>query len=435
MVAHANVVNLVSWTSRQFEVGPGDRFSSVAATGFDASVWEIWTPLSVGATLVLAPPQTTGDAQILLEWWANERLDIAFLPTPIAELAFSQGLRNPHLRTLLVGADRWRSRVEAGGCALINNYGPTESTVVATSGEIVPEMTDFTIGRPISNTQIYILDVRLRPVPIGVAGEMYIGGMGVARGYLNRPDLTEQRFVLDPFSPDANARMYRTGDLARWREDGSIEFLGRNDDQVKIRGHRIELGEIESQLLRHEDVQEAVVLALEGQLVAYVCVKEDRAFDIESLRAHLRLHLPAYMVPNAFLALGRLPLTPNGKLDRRALPTPVFAAGQQRAYEAPKGETEQVISGVWRELLQVERVGRTDNFFELGGHSLIATQAMARIRSWLSIEVPMRVLFDFPTVESLGAELDRRVHAFVLETMSEESIEELVNKMERGEPV
>jgi len=371
----------------------------------------------------------------LLEWWANERLDIAFLPTPIAELAFSQGLRNPHLRTLLVGADRWRSRVEAGGCALINNYGPTESTVVATSGEIAPETTDFTIGRPISNTQIYILDVRLQPVPIGVAGEMYIGGMGVARGYLNRPDLTEQQFVLDPFSPDTNARMYRTGDLARWREDGSIEFLGRNDDQVKIRGHRIELGEIESQLLRHEDVQEAVVLALEGQLVAYVCVKEDRAFDIESLRAHLRLHLPAYMVPNAFLALGRLPLTPNGKLDRRALPTPVFAAGQQRAYEAPKGETEQVISGVWRELLQVDRVGRTDNFFELGGHSLIATQAMARIRSWLSIEVPMRVLFDFPTVESLGAELDRRVHAFVLETMSEESIEELVNKMERGEPV
>jgi amino acid adenylation domain-containing protein len=275
MVEHRNLVNLMNWHWAAFDLGAGCRCSSIASVGFDAAGWEIWPPLGIGATLVLVPPEASGDVGALLNWWANEELDVSFLPTPMAELAFSRNLRNKNLRALLVGGDQLRYRAVSQPFSLINNYGPTETTVVATSGRISDSDKVLHIGRPIANTQIHILDETGQLVPIGVVGEIYVGGDGVARGYLNRPELTAERFLPDPFSADSRARMYRTGDMGRWLPDGTVEYLGRNDHQVKIRGFRIELGEIESQLLQLPLVREAVVTAPadesgEKRLVAYV---------------------------------------------------------------------------------------------------------------------------------------------------------------------
>jgi len=259
----------------------------------------------------------------------------------------------------------------------LNGYGPTECTTFSSTYEIVAvgaEARDIPIGRPIGNTRIYVLDGHLQPVPTGVGGEIYIGGDGVALGYLNRPELTAERFLRDPFSTDPAARMYKSGDLGRWRADGTLEYLGRNDRQVKIRGYRIELEEIEAALATHPDVQQAVVLAREDEpgekrLVAYV-VPPTSASDVptaERLRAHLQARLPEYMVPAAYVLLEKLPLTVNGKLNRRALLAPQQCAYANRQYQAPQGELEQILAGIWQELLAVERVGRQDNFFELGG--------------------------------------------------------------------
>jgi aryl carrier-like protein len=265
------------------------------------------------------------------------------------------------------------------------------------------------IGRPISNTKIYVLDVHGRPVPIGVEGEIYIGGAGVARGYLKRQELTAQRFVADPFAGVAGARMYRTGDVGRWRADGNIEFLGRNDAQVKIRGYRIELGEIEAQLLRHAQVREAVVVAREDtpgekRLVAYYTAGGAEFPEVESLRGHLQQRLPQYMVPAAFVRLEGLPLTPNGKLDRKGLPAPEEDAYARGVYEAPQGEIEQTLAAIWAQLLGVERVGRQDNFFELGGHSLLAVQLIERMRQ-KGLRADVRALFNAPTLWELGAQV------------------------------
>ncbi|MFN5457254.1 AMP-binding enzyme, partial [Bradyrhizobium sp.] len=248
------------------------------------------------------------------------------------------------------------------------------------------------IGRPISNTQIYILDEHGEPVPIGVAGEIYIGGAGVARGYLNRPELTAERFVEDRFSGEAGARLYRTGDLGRWLGDGTIAYLGRNDFQVKIRGFRIELGEIEARLSEHAGVRDVAVIAREDvagdkRLVAYYV--SDAAIGAEELRGHLAALLPDYMVPSAYVHLERLPLTPNGKLDRKALPAPEGTAFAVQAYEPPQGETEEAIARIWAELLGVERIGRHDNFFALGGHSLLAIQVVSRLRQALALEAAL----------------------------------------------
>jgi thioesterase domain-containing protein len=251
---------------------------------------------------------------------------------------------------------------------------------------------------------VYVLDGAMQPAPTGVAGELYIGGAGVARGYLNRPELTAERFVSDPFASEP-ARLYRTGDLARWRDDGTLEFLGRNDHQVKIRGFRIELGEIEARLLEHPGVREAVVLARERasgdkQLVAYVTGED--ALTPEALRGHLAAQLPEYMLPAAYVQLDALPLTPNGKLDRGALPAPKADALVTRPYERPQGEIEQMLAELWCELFQLERIGRHDNFFELGGHSLMALQMLSRVSARLQREVPVRLVFAAQTVETLA---------------------------------
>src|SRR5476651_1896668 len=400
MVEHQTLENLVNWHCDAFDLREGCHTSSVAGFGFDAMAWEVWPALCVGATLHL-PPASIGSAHIdeLLEWWRAQPLDVSFLPTPVAEYAFSQQLEHPTLRTLLIGGDRLRQFAEAQSFKVINNYGPTEATVVATSGPVEVGQT-LHIGKPMANARVYLLDEQQQPVPIGVAGELYVGGSGVARGYLNRPELTTERFLLDPFSPEPQARMYRTGDLARWLADGNIEYLGRNDDQVKIRGVRIELGEIEAALSNHEAVSEAVVLLREGRLIAWFTAQS--VVDIEALRVYLQGRLPDYMVPSAYVHLDSLPLTANGKLDRKALPAPDQAAMLSREYEAPQGDVEVVLAQIWADLLKIERVGRHDHFFELGGHSLLAVSLIERMRQ-IGLSADVRALFSQPTLTALAA--------------------------------
>ncbi|PBQ06236.1 non-ribosomal peptide synthetase, partial [Pseudomonas syringae] len=410
MIEHRNLVNLVAWHCEAFGLTHRKQVSSVAGVGFDACVWELWPALCVGASLSLLPGQALGnDVDALLGWWRRQDLDVSFLPTPIAEIAFAQGIEPASLQTLLIGGDRLRqfpnpdSRV-----ALINNYGPTETTVVATSGLIDATQSVLHIGRPIANTQVYLLDAHGQPVPIGVSGEIYIGGAGVARGYLNRPELTAERFLDDPFSAETAARMYRTGDLGRWLADGNIEYLGRNDDQVKLRGVRIELGEIEAQLRQIADIRDAVVIAQEDtpgekRLTAYYTMQEAaQAMTAQTLRAALQARLPEYMVPAAYVKVSEWPLTPNGKLDRRALPAPGDDAYASRDYEAPAGEVERALAEIWQELLGVDRAGRNDHFFELGGHSLLAMRLISLVRQRLNVELELAALFANPQLEALA---------------------------------
>ncbi|CAJ5180333.1 non-ribosomal peptide synthetase [Burkholderia pseudomallei] len=441
MVEHRSVCNLVAWHAGAFDVGTGCRSASVAGVAFDATTWEVWAALCNGGCLSLAPGDAASDPQALLRWWRAQELDVGFLVTPLAELAYATGQSNAGMRTLLIGGDRlsrWPDSMPPGQM-LVNNYGPTEATVVATSGRLQPGEATPPIGRPIANTRVYVLDAWLRPAPIGVAGELYIGGVQVARGYLNRPELTRERFIDDPFV--AGGRLYKTGDLARWRTDGRLEYLGRNDFQVKIRGFRIELGEIEAQLAKVAGVREVVVLArdsasavrdsatehatpnalspspetstataaatatataTEKRLVAYYTGDA----DVVALRAQAAQHLPSYMVPSAYVRLDAWPLTPNGKLDRRALPAPADDAYARAEYEAPQGAKEEALAAIWRELLHVERVSRHDNFFELGGHSLLAVQLVSRLRQALSVEVALSTVFDAPVLSALASRLD-----------------------------
>ncbi|KPY86808.1 non-ribosomal peptide synthetase [Pseudomonas syringae pv. tagetis] len=404
MVEHCTLVNLVHWHCQAFDLQAGSHTASVAGFGFDAMAWEVWPALCVGAVLHL-PPAQVGNEHVdeLLDWWLEQPLQVSFLPTPVAEQAFRRPHQHPTLRTLLIGGDRLRQFDSDPGFAVINNYGPTETTVVATSGAVKPGG-PLHIGGPIANTCVYVLDEQLQPVPVGVIGELYIGGAGVARGYLNRPQMTEERFVIDPFSHKARARLYRSGDLVRWNADGSLDYLGRNDDQVKIRGMRIELGEIESALTRQAEVKDAVVLVRGERLLAWFT--ENAPVAPEVLREALRARLPAHMVPLALTRLDALPLTSHGKLDRRALPDPELEELTGQAYEAPRGETETVMAGLWAQVLGLEKVGRHDNFFELGGHSLLAVSLVERLRN-AGLGVDVRVLLGQPTVAALATSVGK----------------------------
>ena len=397
MVEHRTVENLVHWHCEAFGLDARSHTSSVAGFGFDAMAWEVWPSLCAGATLHL-PPADVGNENIdeLLTWWLAQPLDVSFLPTPVAEYAFSQNLQHPSLRILLIGGDRLRQFTQERRFAVINNYGPTEATVVATSGRVRAGQA-LHIGRPVANARVYVLDAQRRPVPVGVAGELYVGGNGVARGYLNRADLTAERFLQDPFN---EGRMYRTGDLVRWLPDGNLEYLGRNDDQVKVRGVRVELGEIESRLAALDGVVEAVVQVRDGRLIAWFT--EQHPLAIESLREQLQEQLPDALVPVAYVKLEALPLTANGKLDRKALPEPDQTALLSREYEAPQGEVETTLARIWAEVLQVEQVGRHDHFFELGGHSLLAVSLIERMRQ-VGLSADVRVLFSQPTLVALAA--------------------------------
>ncbi|MEN5144490.1 amino acid adenylation domain-containing protein, partial [Pseudomonas juntendi] len=408
MVEHRSVNNLVDWHCRAFDLRQGRHTSSLAGFGFDAMAWEVWPALCAGATLHLAPSaEGRDDLDSMLAWWQAQPLDVSFLPTPVAEHAFNHQLEHPTLRTLLIGGDRLRQFNRNQRFAVINNYGPTETTVVASSG-VVEAGAALHIGKPVHNARLYVLDALRQPVPLGVPGELYIGGAGVARGYFNRAQLTAERFVDDPFAAEGGGRMYRTGDLVRWLADGSLEYLGRNDDQVKIRGVRIELGEIESRLATLAGIDEAVVIAREDhpgqpQLVAYFTARPDvQPLTAQGLRAQMQAHLPEYMVPAAFVELPALPLTANGKLDRRALPRPERAALFEHAYEAPKGELEHALAQLWAELLNVERVGRHDHFFSLGGHSLLAMRMVSQVRLRLGVELSLAELFANPELAAVA---------------------------------
>jgi amino acid adenylation domain-containing protein len=408
MVEHRNVCNLISWHCEEFRLGEGRRSAMTAGVGFDASTWEIWPGLCSGGTLVLAPAGLSEDPAGLLHWWQAQALDVSFLVTPLAELAFREGWINPGLEYLLVGGDRLRQLPVQPRLSVVNNYGPTETTVVASSGRLSAAEPILHIGRPIGNTRIYVLDEHGEPVPLGVKGELYIGGAGVARGYLNRPELTAERFVKDPFSAEADARMYRTGDLGRYREDGNLEYLGRSDHQVKLRGYRIELGEIEGCLQKQPGIREAVVLVRENELgekrlVAYV-VSESGSLEVGELREGLSRSLPQYMLPAAYVQLERMPLTANGKVDRGALPAPEGAVFAQREYEEPQGEVEEKLAQIWSQLLGVERVGRQDHFFELGGHSLLIAPMIDRLRQ-VSLQIDLRTVFDTPILHRIAGRL------------------------------
>ncbi|HTN88778.1 MAG TPA: amino acid adenylation domain-containing protein [Sorangium sp.] len=319
------------------------------------------------------------------------------------------------LSFMLVGGEALPPKLAADLVSLVpgqvlNMYGPTETTIWSTMHRV--DHGSVLIGKPIANTQVHVVDARLNPLPPGVAGELLIGGRGVARGYLNRPALTAERFIADPFSKESGARLYRTGDLARWNERGGLEFLGRNDHQVKIRGFRLELGEIEAALSAHPSVRASVVVMLENvpgdkRLVAYVVLQQGSALSVGALREHVRKTLPAYMEPSAFVVLDALPLTPNGKVDRRGLPAPDAArAGDAQTYAAPRTPAEELLAGIFAEVLGVEQVGVHDDFFALGGHSLLATQVISRIRAAFGTELPLRLLFKTPTVAGLGAQVE-----------------------------
>ncbi|MBB4233418.1 amino acid adenylation domain-containing protein, partial [Rhizobium mongolense] len=414
MVEHHSLVNLTAWHVQTFCRQRETCCPLTAGVAFDASIWELWSALSNRSALLLPPRAAGGDPLLLLQWWRDQSLETAFLVTPLATTALEDKQINPTLEYLLIGGDRLQrvpSRLPSP-LKLINNYGPTEVTVVATSGRLFSDNVVPHIGRPIANTRLYLLDGHGAPVPFGAVGELYIGGAGVARGYLNRPDLTAERFIASPFVE--GDRLYKTGDLARYLPDGNLEFLGRNDDQVKIRGFRIEPGEIAARLCEHAWVREAVVVARQDRagdkhLVAYVVCGPEAGSDDDdgsglagALRAHLSGRLPDYMVPAAFVRLVALPLTPNGKLDRKALPAPADGAYARTAYEAPQGAVETALAQIWAELLGVERVGRHDNFFELGGHSLLAVQLMSRLPQAVGVELPLATLFARPMLSDLA---------------------------------
>ena len=354
----------------------------------------------------------------------KQRLTVLDLPTSywrqwVHELSVSNDSAPACLRLVVVGGekvsaesfDTWQGTAES--TRWINTYGPTEATVTATlyehSGSAGKGNSPFTppIGRPIANTQAYILDPDLNPVPIGISGELHLGGVGLSRGYLSRPVLTAEKFIPNPFSKVPGTRLYKTGDLAQYLPDGNIEFLGRVDHQVKHRGFRVELGEIEATLGQHDAVREAVVLAREDnigdqRLVSYVVPEEGRASEITQLRSFLQAKLPEYMVPSAFVMLHTLPLTPNGKVDRKALPAPGGHVQRVTAYVAPRNPTEKILADIVAEVLELEQVGVNDNFFELGGHSLLATQVITQIRKVFAVELPLRSLFEVRTVADLA---------------------------------
>jgi amino acid adenylation domain-containing protein len=413
-ITHASLHNLVCWHQQAYGVTPADRATQIAGPAFDASVWELWPYLTAGASVHIPDEATRLDPGRLVRWLVEQRITLTFLPTPLAEAALRESWpEDGALRVLLTGGDRLNQRpAQKLPFRLVNHYGPTENTVVSTCAEVEAGSTGAPpIGGPLPNTRAYVVDAHLNPVPVGVPGELLVGGVQLAAGYLNRPELTAEKFIPDPFDTTPGARLYRTGDLVRYLPGGNIEFLGRIDHQVKIRGYRIELGEIESALSAHPALREAVVLAREDEpgdkrLVAYVVANEDAPADLaDQLRTHLRGSLPEYMVPSAFVSLEALPLTPNGKVDRKALPAPEQPISGA-TYVAPRTPTEEIVAGIWAEVLKLERVGVNDNFFELGGHSLLATQVIVRVRQALGVELPLRDLFAAPMIADLSLRIE-----------------------------
>jgi amino acid adenylation domain-containing protein len=417
-VTHGSLMNLTLWHRHTFNIGPSDRAPFTAAVGFDAAVWELWPYLTAGASLHLLRDKSIYTVpQSLRDWLLEQGITIAFVPTPLAEQLINlDWLPQTPLRVMLTGADTLHEYPPRDlPFLLVNNYGPTECTVVATSGIVDPTVRDAgllpTIGKPIDNTQVYILDPNLRSVSSGKLGELYIGGAAVARGYRNDPELTAERFVRNPFSSNPEDRLYRTGDFGYFLDDGRIAFSGRKDDQVKIRGHRVEPGEIVAVLGLHPVVRASTVVAREDPngnkyLVAYVVANQGSELTSKALREFLRTFLPAYMLPAVFVQLEELPLSPHGKVDRQVLPVPdAENTLRDEVLTLPRTDLEAQVRGLIAGLLGTNELGMNDNFFLLGGTSFLGIQLIDGLREKFGVEVPLSTLFEAPTVAGLSAQI------------------------------
>lgn len=433
-ITHSSLLNLVEWHQQAFEVTAADRATQLASPAFDATGWELWPYLALGASIVLPSEETRVTPTVLRDWLVEQRITITFLPTPLAESII--GLEWPStlaLRYLLTGADTLHTYPPASlPFAFINNYGPTESTVVATSGRVLPQdhpQERPALGWPIANTQIFILDEQLQEVPAGTPGELYIGGASLARGYHHRPELTAQRFITSPF--DSNTRLYRTGDLASVLPDGQLAFLGRVDHQIKIRGYRIEPGEIVTALNRHPAIAASLVVAREDlpgekRLAAYIVLTPEAQVTARDLREALATSLPDYMLPAIFVHLPALPIMPNGKLDRAALPAPDASNTLSEGVSAqPTTPTEARLVEIMAPLLGLEQLGIDENFFMLGGHSLLGAQIIMRVAASFGVTLTLLTLFEAPTIRQLGEVIEQLVFA-KLETLSENEIQRLL---------
>jgi amino acid adenylation domain-containing protein len=436
-ITHANLLNLIDWHVAAFGVTPSARAAQVAGLGFDAAAWEIWPTLAAGAALYIADELTRRSPQALRDWLVREKITISFVPTVLAEqLLHTSWPADTALRTMLTGADTLHRRPAAGlPFALVNNYGPTECTVVSTSGIVAPVNGTATnaaegppsIGRPITNATALILDPDLRPVPPGEPGELCLGGALVGRGYRNDPQLTASRFVTYTLASGPALRIYRTGDRARMLPNGEIAFMGRLDDQIKIRGYRVEPGEIVACLDRYPTIQASAVVVRNGPLgqapeepalVAYVVVEGAARPAASDLREYLAARLPDYMIPTRYVALASLPMTANGKLDKSALPAPTAANLLLDAHvakaAAPANSADKADSAVESRLIAViasllgqPTVARDQNFFLIGGHSMLGVQLVARIRDAFGVKLALRQLFSAPTAAALSAEVSR----------------------------
>jgi amino acid adenylation domain-containing protein len=440
-IAHESLSNLVAWHQSAFKVIAQDRASCVARVGFDAAVWEIWPYLTAGASLHVPDGEKLKDPKAFQSWLVEQRITISFVPTPMAERLLTLAWpKDCSLRMMLTGGDTLHIYPPADlPFLLVNNYGPTECAVVATSGLVSTQRGENRlppIGRAIDNTQVYLLDETMREVPAGTPGEIYIGGPGVARGYRNRPELTTERFLPNPFD---GTRLFKTGDCAQMLPDGQIAFLGRFDEQIKIRGFRIEPNEIVAALNEHPAVSQSVVVAREitcgdSRLVAYFVPKAGHLATVSELRDFLGARLPAYMVPAMYVTIDAIPLTPNGKVDRAALPAPDASntLGED-VFHAPQTEVEQVVAGILAPLLGVERVDVEANFFALGGHSLLGIQLISRVRDSMGVELSLRTVFEAPSVAELSTEIERLLCA-KLEAMSEEEVQRTLGVAEKAQP-
>lgn len=432
MVEHRSVAHFTSVAAAEYSITPRDRVLQFASLSFDLSVEEIYPALTRGATVVLRTDEmisSTSDFFRCCDEWKISVLDLptAYWHELVENMGGSDPILPPSVRLVIIGGEKalpervmtWQEQTR-GRVRLVNTYGPTETTVVATmydvNGDVeIGRRRNVSIGRPIANTTVYVLDQFLKPAPIGVAGELHIGGAGLSRGYLNRPDLTAEKFITNPFSNQPGSRLYKTGDLVRYRADGNIEFLGRVDNQIKIRGFRVELGEIEQALRLHSGVSDCAVVLREARqndqrLVAYVVARDQSRPAVSELRDFLKAKLPSYMVPAVFEMIEALPLMPNGKINRRALPEPQARFERDESFVAPRTPIEELMANAWREVLNLEHIGIHDNFFDLGGHSLLATQVIARVRSTLNYELPLRRLFETPTIAGLAGAI-RDSHA------------------------
>ncbi|HMQ70356.1 MAG TPA: amino acid adenylation domain-containing protein, partial [Ignavibacteria bacterium] len=413
------LVNLLSWQDRQFE-NKKRKVLQFTSLNFDVSFQEIFSTLCYGSTLCLISADRRIDMEEVTNDIAKYGITHLFVPyivlKNLSEILRERSGDNLPLEQIITAGEQLKitediKAILDKGISIVNQYGPTEAHVVSSytlvNSRDLPVLPP--IGKPIFNTQLYILNEDQKPVPVGVKGELYIGGIQIARGYLNLPELTNRSFIKDPFSKDPDARLYRTGDTARWLSDGNIEYTGRADDQIKIRGYRVELGEIESIIQQHKSVRKAVTLAKEDntgnkRLAAYV-VPEDN-FDKEEIISYIKAKLPEYMVPSLWVEVEEIPLTPNGKVDKRALPDPDITAGISGNYEEPRNETEEKLALIWQDLLGSGKIGIHDNFFELGGHSLLATRAVSAIRKQFSVNIPIKSLFEFTSIADLGKYID-----------------------------